>query len=141
MSIVDRILQTARQQGYTQVALAEGLKHCHITKQTITDWKAGKSNSYYAIITDIAAFLNVTAEYLLTGVALQPEEEAVLKQYRSLSQAGRQKLLQEAERLVQEEALCRNAAEILEDKPDEKENPSGLTPEMRKRIMAVLEEY
>lgn len=42
---------------------------------------------------------------------------------------------------MQEEALCRNAAEILEDKPDEKENPSGLTPEMRKRIMAVLEEY
>ena len=34
MSIIDRIITTARQKGYTQVALADALKEHHVTKQT-----------------------------------------------------------------------------------------------------------
>ena len=67
MSIIDRIITTARQKGYTQVALADALKEHHVTKQTITDWKAGKSGTYFMLIPEFAALLDVSADYLLTG--------------------------------------------------------------------------
>ena len=53
MSAVERILKLSQENGYTQASLAEKLNEfgvVNVKKQTITDWKAGKSNSYLILL-------------------------------------------------------------------------------------------
>jgi len=65
LSVIDKIIITLKAKGYSQVDLANALKDKGVTKQTITDWKSDKSNTYFVLIADIAAFLEVPTDYLL----------------------------------------------------------------------------
>ncbi len=70
MGIVDRIIALIDAAGLTQENFAYELSQksmIKITKQTITDWKAGKSNSYYRVIVDIANLFGTSTDYILTG--------------------------------------------------------------------------
>ncbi len=143
MSVVERIIHTARQQGYTQVALAEALKEHRVTKQTITDWKAGKSNSYYLLIVELAELLGVTTDYLLTGRGLSVDEETLLEGYRVLNEADQQTLLSELERLKQGVKVKKILSDVSENGThQESEKPVSelLSPDMRRKILELLEE-
>jgi transcriptional regulator with XRE-family HTH domain len=59
-----RIMKSLADKGLTQSALA---RHLNLRQQTITDWKTGKSKTYMGLAGDIAAFLEVSPEWLLTG--------------------------------------------------------------------------
>ena len=65
LAVIDNIIAILKSRGYRQVDLAEALKDKGVTKQTITDWKSGKSNSYYMLIAEIAAFLDISADKIL----------------------------------------------------------------------------
>jgi transcriptional regulator with XRE-family HTH domain len=67
LDIINRILLLLSKKGFKQIDLAEHLKDKGVTKQTITDWKKGKSSSYYPLIVDIAHFLGTSIDWLLTG--------------------------------------------------------------------------
>jgi transcriptional regulator with XRE-family HTH domain len=62
---IDRILNLLKNKGISQTKFAEDLKHLGIKKQSITDWKIGRSTSFYPIILDIANYFNVSTDYLL----------------------------------------------------------------------------
>ena len=70
MKIIDRILSLMDIAGLTQESLAAELSKSgkmEVIKQTITDWKSGKSNSYYRIVVEIADLFGTTTDYILTG--------------------------------------------------------------------------
>ncbi|MBO5008000.1 MAG: helix-turn-helix transcriptional regulator [Clostridia bacterium] len=70
MSAVERILKISHENGYTQASLAEKLNEfgvVSVKKQTITDWKAGKSNSYLMLLKELSQILNVSIDYLICG--------------------------------------------------------------------------
>lgn len=143
MSIVDRIITTARQKGYTQVALADALKEHHVTKQTITDWKAGKSSTYYMLISELAALLDVSADYLLTGKTLPAEEERLLSDFRLLDDAGKNELFDLLGRLTQGakiQKLLEEYAVPTTDETEAEESEALLTPDLREKIMKLLED-
>ena len=89
MTVIERIILCLRDKGYRQNDLALALERKGVAKQTITDWKSGKSKTYYELMPDIAGFLTTTTDYLLTGKEpLPPEvtayEMELLKKLRSL---------------------------------------------------------
>ena len=59
---VERILLLLKENHVEQKDLAE---HLGISKQAITDWKTGKTKSYQKCIDKIAAFFNVSVDFLL----------------------------------------------------------------------------
>lgn len=59
---VERIMMLLKEKNIEQKDLAE---HLGIKKQTITDWKTGKTKSYQKCIDKIAVFFNVSIDYLL----------------------------------------------------------------------------
>lgn len=143
MSVVDRIISTARRQGYTQVALAESLHDYHVTKQTITDWKAGKSNSYYTLIPELAELLGVTADYLLSGKAMSADEEALLHGYRLLNETDKRRLLLYMEQLTQEadvQKILSAAPRKTAEETAEKAGAELLSPDLRRKILELLED-
>ena len=89
MTVIERVIFCLREKGYRQNDLATVLEKRGVAKQTITDWKSGKSKSYYELMPDIACFLSTTTDYLLTGQEPHPpnvtaEEMELLKKLRSL---------------------------------------------------------
>ncbi|HKM01194.1 MAG TPA: helix-turn-helix transcriptional regulator [Sedimentibacter sp.] len=62
MDILNRILSLLDSRNVSQKELAD---HLGISKNTITNWKAGTSNSYIKFIPSIASFFDVSADYLL----------------------------------------------------------------------------
>lgn len=104
MNTLERILGISKENNLNQASLAENLSKMvsfKITKQTITDWKGGKSNSYYFCIPEIAKLLNVSCDYLLTGhernTTLTEREEKLLKWYRESNEAGQNYILMTSE--------------------------------------------
>ncbi len=70
MLIVDRIMNLVDDAGLTQESFAAKLSEIgdlKITKQTITDWKSGKSNSYFRVVAEIAKLFETSTDYILTG--------------------------------------------------------------------------
>ncbi|MBQ7975179.1 MAG: hypothetical protein IJ300_05790 [Clostridia bacterium] len=70
MSVIDRIIQTLKNKGLMQKDLVGYLRentNLRATETTISDWKSGKSNSYYTVIPNISNFLQVSCDYILTG--------------------------------------------------------------------------
>lgn len=70
MSAVERVLELAHKMGYTQASLAEKLNEfgiISVKKQTITDWKSGKSNSYLFLLKELSQLFNVTTDFILSG--------------------------------------------------------------------------
>ena len=74
MSVIDNIMTLLKNRNISQVQFAVDFVNKGVKKQTITDWKSGKSNSYYQMIAEIAQYLNVTTDYLLTGAEPFPKE-------------------------------------------------------------------
>lgn len=141
MSIVDRIIATAKQRGYTQVALAEALREHHVTKQTITDWKAGKSGTYFMLMPELAALLQVSTDYLLMGKFMPEDEERLLDGYRLLDEAGKTELFDLLARLTQGQKiqkLLETYAMPPAEERDGEETETLLTPDLRKKIMDLL---
>lgn len=97
MNIIERILLKAKEKGLNQSLLAQHLSDFGVTKQTITDWKTNKSNSYYYLIADIANVLNVSCDYLLTGkdsaAELTEAEIKLLEKYSKLLDGERQEVI------------------------------------------------
>jgi len=108
LALIDNIISMLKLKGITQVDFAKALSDKGVTKQTITDWKRGKSNTYYLLLTDISNFLGVSADSLLEtkkdapeGASdgdITPDEFAVLVS--KLSDEGRRQLIEYA-RFVQ----------------------------------------
>lgn len=143
MSIIDRIITTARQKGYTQVALADALKEHHVTKQTITDWKAGKSGTYFMLIPEFAALLDVSADYLLTGKTMPADEERLQSDFRLLDDGGKNELFELLDKLTQGaklQKLLEKFAVSEADEPEPEESEALLTPDFRKKVMELLED-
>lgn len=59
---VERIMFLLKENNVEQKDLAQ---HLGINRQTITDWKNGKTKSYQKCIEKIAEFFNVSVDYLL----------------------------------------------------------------------------
>jgi len=62
MTTVEKIMQLLTDRNVEQQALASFIG---VKKQTITDWKSGKTESYKKYIDKIAEFFGVTTDYLL----------------------------------------------------------------------------
>lgn len=62
MDIINKIIYLIEQKGIEQQEFARAVG---LTKQTISDWKAGRSQSYMKYIDKIAAFFGVSVDYLL----------------------------------------------------------------------------
>ena len=61
MVILDNIFKLLKEQGKTQVELAQFLG---ISKNSITEWRHGRNRSYEKYLYQIAAYLGTTPEYL-----------------------------------------------------------------------------
>lgn len=72
MTVLDRIFNLLAEKGLQQQDLTNYLG---VSKQLTTDWKAGRSKSYFKYIDKIAQFLNVSVDYL-TGTETFDEAKA-----------------------------------------------------------------
>lgn len=64
MRILNNIIDELKKQKKKQKDLTDYLG---LTKNAFTDWKGGKSESYKKYLPQIAEFLNVSVDYLLSG--------------------------------------------------------------------------
>ena len=64
MRILNNIIDELKKQKMKQKDLTDYLG---LTKNAFTDWKGGKSESYKKYLPQIAEFLNVSVDYLLSG--------------------------------------------------------------------------
>lgn len=64
MKTIDNIILLLKSSGKSQVDLATYLG---LGKNVITDWKAGRTNSYMKYIPQIAKFFDVSPDYLLSN--------------------------------------------------------------------------
>lgn len=94
---MQRIISELQLQGKKQTELAD---YIGVTSNVITDWKSGRIKSYSKYIFAIAAFLNVSVEYLKgkTDQKEKPPTEdeelnRLLKITDSLSEENLEKLL------------------------------------------------
>jgi transcriptional regulator with XRE-family HTH domain len=59
-----------------RVSQQEICQYLNLTKQTFSDWKSGKSESYLKYLPQIAEYLDVSVDYLL-GKTPSPERENI----------------------------------------------------------------
>lgn len=59
-----------------RVSQQEICQYLNLTKQTFSDWKSGKSESYLKYLPQIAEYLDVSVDYLL-GKTPSPEREDI----------------------------------------------------------------
>lgn len=59
--VLDRIIELLKKRGLKQKDLTD---HLGITKNSFTNWKNGNNNSYIKYASQIAAFLEVSTDYL-----------------------------------------------------------------------------
>lgn len=59
-----------------RVSQQEICRYLNLTKQTFSDWKSGKSESYLKYLPQIAEYLDVSVDYLL-GKTPSPERENI----------------------------------------------------------------
>ncbi len=70
MEIIDRIVMLLNEKGVEQKALAEYLG---VHPQVITEWKGGRKKSYMKYIDKIAAFFEVSTDYILGNDPIKNE--------------------------------------------------------------------
>ena len=103
--VVGRIVELLDEQNKTQKQLLVVLG---LPTSSFTKWRNG-GTGYLRYISDIADYLNTTAEYLLTGntpQTLTSTEKRLLEAYRSFSPADKQL----ADRLLEIIANCDKSA-------------------------------
>ncbi len=92
MSICERIFAKMGDEKSKQKALAD---YIHIPASTVTSWKNRQSDPPAKYLAGIAAFLNVSIHYLLTGQntnvysSLDERHQELLTVYDSLDPAGK----------------------------------------------------
>lgn len=88
---VERITSLILEKGYTNRSLAD---HLDIPPSLISDWKSGKSNSYFKYIAEMSDFFGVSADYLLgrTPVRAGVKWDDLIKQYQ-LCESDKQSLV------------------------------------------------
>lgn len=107
MFILDRIFALCKEQGKSQVDLANFLG---ISKNNVTDWKGGRSRSYEKYLYQIAAYLGTTPEYLRGETAekekaaasgdLSASEARLLSLFRALNADGQARAVETLEDMV-----------------------------------------
>ena len=97
--ILDNIFKLLKEQGKTQVELAQFLG---ISKNSITEWRHGRNRSYEKYLYQIAAYLGTTPEYLKgeTDIIRKSEESEMpqkekdlISLFRTLSSDGQDKVI------------------------------------------------
>lgn len=73
MDTLTKILGIMKEQRVSQQEICQYL---NLTKQTFSDWKSGKSESYLKYLPQIAEYLDVSVDYLL-GKTPSPEREDI----------------------------------------------------------------
>lgn len=73
MDTLTKILETMKEQRVSQQEIC---RYLNLTKQTFSDWKSGKSESYLKYLPQIAEYLDVSVDYLL-GKTPSPEREDI----------------------------------------------------------------
>lgn len=67
METMDKIIMLIKEKGLEQQELANAIG---VPKNTISEWKSGKTKSYLKYVDKIAQFLGVTTDYLLNKDAV-----------------------------------------------------------------------
>ena len=85
--ILERITEELTRQGKTQKDLIDSLD---LAKGVYSSWKSGRSRNFCEHLGEISRFLNVSAEYLVTGSVAEKtveneREQELLDWYRRLS--------------------------------------------------------
>lgn len=65
MKLGERIAEKRKEQGMTQIELAEKM---HVTRQTVSRWEAGAVYPDVEKIAELASILEVSCDYLLTDM-------------------------------------------------------------------------
>ena len=73
MDTLTKILGIMKEQRVSQQEIC---RYLNLTKQTFSDWKSGKSESYLKYLPQIAEYLDVSVDYLL-GKTPSPEREDI----------------------------------------------------------------
>ena len=73
-TIGDRIKEQRKRLGFTQAELG---KRLNVTDRAVSKWEQNEGNPDISIIASLAAVLNVSIDYLLTGKI--PEEKVIIK--------------------------------------------------------------
>ena len=73
MDTLTKILGTMKEQRVSQQEIC---RYLNLTKQTFSEWKAGRSESYLKYLPQIAEYLDVSVDYLL-GKTPSPEREDI----------------------------------------------------------------
>lgn len=101
LSTINTICDLLEKQNKKQKDLTDYLG---ISKNAFTDWKAGRINSYNKHLPQIAAFFDVSVDYLLGKSeemellnALSKDEQHLLNLFRDMSHQGQEYLLTTAE--------------------------------------------
>ena len=86
MRITDQLIE----QGKSQKDLVESLG---LKKGMYTAWKSGLSTSYRKYLYEIAAYLKVSPEFLLSGEGNENDEEELIRLFRNMDKTRKTKLL------------------------------------------------
>lgn len=102
MTIIERIFSIMKEKGLKQKELATATNK---NESQITSWKTRNCNPPAELLPDIANFLNVSINYLVTGendiqktnenfkfLNLNNDETELLKNYKKLDQRGKHKI-------------------------------------------------
>lgn len=89
------------ERGYKDATVAKGTG---IGQSTFSDWKNGRSAPKGDKLERIAKFLDVSVDYLITGVSsgeyISNDENALLELFRRLNSSAQEKLIEYADMLV-----------------------------------------
>ena len=101
--ILIRISKEMERQGKKQ---AELVKYLDLPLGTYTNWKLGKSRNFCEHLGEIARFLNVSTEYLVTGSVAEKmiensREKELLACYRKLNEEKQDAVLQNVKWLAE----------------------------------------
>ena len=87
-----------RLQKLKQIDIARGID---ISEKTISAWSTGRAYPRADALEELCKFLNVRKSVLIENQSDEPtDEDKLLSMYRSLTNEGKQKLLERAEELM-----------------------------------------
>lgn len=101
-AVISRITDLLIEQGKNQNAL---LKYLHLNRNVYSEWKAGRKNTYWLYLDNIATFLGASPTYLLRGeqddeiLQLTQKEQELIHKYRHLGVDTQDRLLRMATEL------------------------------------------
>lgn len=106
MDTITKIFALLKERGLSQKQFAEYL---NVKPQVVSDWKAGRNNSYMGLISKIAQYLGVSTDYLL-GNKKNPAESKldevraeIMANAEKLSDADLERLLEYAKLMLDAE--------------------------------------